>query len=223
MDIMQVMEERHSVRQYTDRKIEGETLAALKEEISLINQSSGLDFQLVTDEPGAFTGFMPRYGKFVNVRNYIGLIGPRNPELDEQIGYWGERVVLKAQELGLNTCWVGMSFSKRRTKFHITGGEKLVCVLALGYGQTQGIAHSNRPLDQVTELTSPGTEWFKNGIKAAMLAPTAVNQQHFKISVEADGKVKIVSTGGFFSKVDLGIVKYQFEAGAGKDFPGYAK
>ena len=49
-------------------------------------------------------------------------------------------------------------------------------VIALGYGKTQGVAHKSRPLDEV--IVSKGApEWFLRGAEAALLAPTAVNQQ----------------------------------------------
>lgn len=48
----------------------------------------------------------------------------------------------------------------------------------------------------------------------ALLAPTAINQQRFEISLQEDGGVIFGDKGGPFSKVDLGIVKYHFEVGA---------
>lgn len=47
-----------------------------------------------------------------------------------------------------------------------------------------------------------------------MLAPTAMNQQKFKFVLKGD-QVEAASTGGFYSKIDLGIVKYHFEAVSG--------
>ena len=35
--------------------------------------------------------------------------------------------------------------------------------------------------------------------------------------INEDESVEFVDKGGFFSKVDLGIVKYHFEIGAGKE------
>ena len=220
-NVMQIMEARHSVRQYTDKKIDGEVLGLLKAEIDQINRTTGVDFQLILDEPGAFSGFLPRYGKFQGVSNYVGLIAPKSPNCEEKVGFLGERLVLKAQQLGLNTCWVGLSYSRRKLKLRIPKNEKLYCVLALGYGSTQGIRHKSRKIDDLTDAAQPRPEWFLEGMKAAMLAPTTVNQQRFKVSLTDDGRVRIVSTGGFYSKMDLGIVKYQFEQGAGKDFPGF--
>ena len=97
------MKKRHSVRQYRKQKLEGEPLRALMEEVSLCNRESGLHIQLVTDEPEAFGGLLAGYGSFSGVENYFALFGPKGKELDARLGYYGERLVLKAQELGLNT------------------------------------------------------------------------------------------------------------------------
>ncbi len=214
MELMEAIKSRHAVRSYTDRKIEGDVLTALREEIEACNQEYGLHIQLVTDEPEAFGGFMARYGKFSNVRNYVALIGKKGAELDETLGYCGERIAIRAQQLGLNTCWVAMSFSRGKSKCTTAHGEKLVCVLSLGYGETQGVPHKSKELSAVCKTDCAMPDWFKAGMEAALLAPTAMNQQKFFFELSG-GKVLAKSTGGFYSKVDLGIVKYHFEVGAG--------
>ena len=216
MNLTEAMKERHSVRNYMDKKIPQEITSRLQNEIDTCNQESGLHIQLVTDEPKAFDNFMAHYGKFSGVQNYIALIGKKSSALDETIGYYGERIALFAQILGLNTCWVAMTFSKGTTKSNckMETGEKLVCVLALGYGQTQGVQHKSKAVEEVCKVTGAIPDWFRNGVNAALLAPTATNQQKFVFALE-NGKVSAKSTGGFYSKVDLGIVKYHFEVGAG--------
>lgn len=216
MDIWESMKTRHAVRSYTDRKIEGEILAGLRSEIEACNKESGLHIQLVTDEPDAFSGFMAHYGKFSGVRNYIALIGKKRPELDEKLGYYGERIVLKAQQLGLNTCWVALTFSKGKCGAKINRGEKLICVISLGYGETHGVPHKSKPMETLCKTDGNMPDWFRSGMEAALLAPTANNQQKFLITLSG-GKVKAEATGGFYSQVDLGIVKYHFEAGTGKE------
>ena len=201
MDINEAIRNRHSVRSYLDKPIPNDTINEIKSEISECNKESGLHIQLVSEEPEAFSGFMAHYGKFSGVKNYIALIGKKSPDLDEKLGYYGERIAIKAQQLGLNTCWVAMTFSKRKSKCVVDKGEKLVCVLSLGYGQTQGTAHKSKS--------------FKKGIECAMLAPTAMNQQKFLFSLNGN-KLSAKSTGGFYSKVDLGIVMYHFEVGSGR-------
>ena len=217
MTIQEAIRSRHAVRSYTDKKIPDEVLSALRAEINACNREGGLHIQLVADEPKAFDGMMAHYGKFTGVRNYIALIGRQSDDLDERVGYYGERVALLAQTLGLNTCWVAMTFSKRTTRKNceLAKNEKLVCVLALGYGTTQGEAHVSKPMDALCKADGPMPDWFRAGTEAAMLAPTAVNQQKVLVTFLGE-RAEIKNRGGFYSNVDLGIVKYHFEIGSGR-------
>lgn len=215
MELIEAIKQRHSVRRYTDKKIEADILAELQDEINVSNKESGLHIQLVTDEPKAFNSFMAHYGKFSGVTNYIALIGKKSDKLYELCGYYGERLVLKAQQLGLNTCWVAMSYKKILDAFKVDKGEKLTVVIALGYGKTQGVPHKTKTAEQVSNASAETPEWFRAGVEAALLAPTAINQQKFKFNY-SDGKVTAKAGLGFYSKVDLGIVKYHFEIGSGK-------
>lgn len=216
MDIQEAMEKRHSVRKYTDRAINAATVAALQEEMEECNKQGNLNIQLVTDEPDAFSGLMARYGRFSNVRNYIALIGKKSPGLEERVGYYGEHLVLKATQLGLDSCWVAASYSKGKCKCSIGPDEKLVCVISLGYGVDHGVPHRNRPMEELYQVDGAMPDWFMSGMKAAMLAPTATNQQKFRFTLN-DGKLNAQATGGFYRMVDLGIVKYHFEQGADSD------
>lgn len=216
MELMEAMKARHSVRSYTDKPIEADVLQALQAEIAVCNEKSGLHIQLVTNEPKAFDSFMAHYGKFSGVRNYIALVGRKSPELDETCGYYGERLALKAQQLGLNTCWVAMTYKKIPGVFEIKNGEKLTVVIALGYGQTQGITHKTKAAADVSNFSVTSPEWFRAGVEAALLAPTAMNQQKFTLQY-MDGKVTAKAGMGFYTKLDLGIIKYHFELGAGKE------
>lgn len=216
MNVMEAMKARHSVRQYKSQPISAETVSALQEEIDAYNRESGLNIQLVVNEPKAFDGFMAHYGKFCGVTNYLALIGQKGSGLDEACGYYGERLVLKAQELGLNTCWVAMTYSKIKTAFTVRQGEKLCAVISIGYGETQGIPHKSKSISEVSKVEGQMPDWFKNGIEAALLAPTAMNQQKFMFSLNR-GKVSVKAGRGFYTKLDLGIVKYHFAIGAGKD------
>lgn len=218
MEILEAMKARHSVRSYMDKRIPDEIVLQLQAEIDACNKEGGLHIQLVTGEPKAFDGMMAHYGKFSGVQNYIALIGKKSGDLEEKLGYYGERIALRAQMLELNTCWVALSFSKGITKksCEIRQGEKLVCVLSLGYGATQGIAHRSKPIEVLCQAETPMLDWFKAGMEAALLAPTAINQQKFMLTQQKD-VVQAKSTGGFYCQVDLGIVKYHFEVGAGTE------
>lgn len=215
MDLLQSMEERHAVRAYDDRKIEGQTLDALKRAIDDVNKESGLCFQLVTDEEKAFGGAAAHYGKFENVKNYIAVVGKKGADLSEKAGYYGEKLVLIAQTLGLNTCWVALTYSKVKNAYTVNKGEKLLVVIAIGYGKTQGTARKSKTPDMVSSSDVPAPDWFTAGVNAALLAPTALNQQKFFFTL-SDGKVTAKAGLGFYTKLDLGIAKYHFELASGK-------
>lgn len=216
MELIEAMKARHSVRIYENRKIEDAVKNRLNGFIEQCNQESGLHMQLVTDEPKAFGGMMAHYGKFSGVENYIAMIGKKNADLEEKCGYYGEKVVLYAQRLGLNTCWVAMTYSKVKGIYQVKDGEKLCLVIAVGYGKTEGIAHKSKPAESVMRVTGAVPDWFRRGIDAALLAPTAMNQQKFTFGLEND-TVTAKAGKGFYSKIDLGIAKYHFEVGAGSE------
>ncbi len=217
MTILEAISHRHSVRRYSDKKIEGETLDLLKNEIEECNRDGRLNIQLITEEPEAFSNKLAHYGKFTGVRNYIALVGKKCADLQEKIGYYGEKIVLKAQTLGLNTCWVALTYAKKKVKAKIQKDEQLVCVISIGYGETSGTPHKNKLIDSVCKFYGDMPIWFMDGVQAAMLSPSARNQQKFCFNLLPDNKVYAENKGGFCSKIDLGIAKYHFEIGAGKE------
>lgn len=214
MEMLEIMKQRHSVRQYLDKPVEQEKRDALNAMAAQINEETGLHIQIFYDEPKCYDSFMAHYGKFTGVANYIALVGKKSPKLDNMLGYYGEKLAIKAQEMGLNTCWTAMTHGK--SKADIGKGEKQGCIIALGYGENEGVEHTNKPLQKVCNYTEASPEWFLEGVKAALLAPTAMNQQKFFFELKPDGTVKASCGKGFYAKVDLGIVKYHFEAVTGK-------
>lgn len=213
-DIYEVIKSRHSVRSYTNKKIEGKTKDELEKIIEECNKEGNLDIKLVLNEPEAIN---PNYGTFKNVKNYIVLCGKIDKDLEKKCGYYGEKIVLKAQELGLNTCWIGLTYDKNKIPFKIPAEERLIIVISVGYGENNGVSHKTKTLDKVSKTTENLPDWYKKGIEYALLAPTAINQQKFKFKLIGENEVKATTSFGFFAKVDLGIAKYHFELGAGKE------
>lgn len=214
-DWMELIRARHSVRQYLEREIPQEVRTALDACAAELNRQGALRMQILYDEPGCFSSRMAHYGRFENCRNYIALVGRKAPDLEERCGYYGELLVLKAQELGLNTCWVALSHGK--SKADVAPGETEVILIALGYGRTQGSPHRSKRAEEVSNQTADSPTWFRHGVEAALLAPTAINQQNFRLRL--DGSRVEAKTGRFGPclKIDLGIVKCHFTLGAGSD------
>ena len=217
MDIKEAIRDRHSVRQYKDEPLSEEHIEAMQALIDECNEESGLRIQLITEDPACFKTFLAHYGKFGNVRNYLALVGPAAmPDLDEKAGYYGQKLVIAAQMMRLNTCWVAGTYCKGKCKADKAAGEKIVCVIAIGYGLTQGKKHKSKPLSRLCKVAEPDMPaWFRNGVKAAMMAPTAINLQRF--TIDLDGEDPVITPGkGSLVMIDLGIVKYNFEAVAGR-------
>lgn len=220
MEFFDMIKARHSVRSYKQTPIEQEKKDILEQMIRTFNEKAGLHIQIFYDEPACFDSRMAKYGKFSGVNNYICMIGPKSSSLEEKLGYYGEQLVLKAQQLGLNTCWVAMTHGK--SKAIINKGEKEVCIISLGYGETQGVSHKIKDISAVSNYEPGMPDWFLNGVNAALLAPTAMNQQKFHFELQDGNKVKATNGMGFYAKTDLGIVKFHFEQIAGKDHFSWA-
>jgi len=223
MTIHEAIEARHSVRAYKKQPLTEDIVKKLEAKIVELNNEGHLHMQLVLNEPKAFLGTIAKYGRFRNVCNYVVVAGKKADDLDERVGYYGEHLVLFAQMLGLNTCWVGLSYSKVPGTYELAEGEKIACYIAIGYGETQGSGHKVKSVGQVSNASDATPSWFRQGVEAALLAPTSVNQQKFSFEyVGTKGSRHLVRANRGFSifgytHMDLGIAKCHFELGAGKD------
>lgn len=223
MNLIEAIEARHSVRKYIDKPIPQEIIDTLQAKVEECNKLGNLHIQLVTNEPKAFKGKMA-YGTFSGVTNYFAMVGAKADDLAERIGYYGEQLVLLAQTLGLNTCWVGLTYNKVKEAYSVEDNEKLCCMIALGYGNEPGRTMKRKTVEQVSNASDITPSWFHDGVVAALLAPTAVNQQkfHFEyLGTQADNIHRVKAEKGFsligYTKIDLGIAKLHFEIGAGKE------
>ena len=131
MELIEAIKARHSVRKYFDKPIERAKVAQLRTEIDRVNEESGLNVQLVVNEPKAFSTGLWKYGQFSGVENYLVMAGPKDKETEEKIGYFGEELVLFAQTIGLNSCWVGLTYKKIPGTFTLRDGDIVHCVIAL--------------------------------------------------------------------------------------------
>ena len=221
---LDIIRARHSVRRYLDKPIEAEKIAEIQQLIDECNQESGLHIQLVINEPLAFSTGVFKYGRFSGVKNYLALVAPKKGEWKERVGYYGQKIVLLMQTMGLNTCWVALTYRNVKDAYELRDGEELKLVVSCGYGENAGTAHPQKK--SLSDLSKDARsqqgelpQWFQCGMEAAMLAPTALNQQKYLITLHDNNMVSAKARFDLFGNAgyDLGIVKCNFEIGAGKE------
>lgn len=210
-----MMEKRHTVRKYLDKPLDMDLIGLLNDRIERNNCVYNLTFKLITNNSDGLSS-LARLMSNNSVQNYIILAGKDNSDLDKKIGYCGADLILYAQSLGLNTWWCGGMFNGKKALKHLDNkAVRVNGVIAIGYGKTQGVPHKSKTADQVSHFKGDAPGWFKSGIKALLLAPSALNRQPYIVNGEGN-KVSLKVKSGTFSQVDLGIGKYFFELGAGK-------
>ena len=149
MTIKEAVKERHMVRQYTDKTIPADIVKLINARIAENNKKYNLHLTLVVDNSDGI-GTMAKLLLSKTVNNYIVLAGTDTPRLDEKLGYCGADLILYAQTLGLNTWWVGGMFNGRGALKNLSNKKVRVNgVIAVGYGQTQGIPHKSKTAAEI--------------------------------------------------------------------------
>ncbi len=216
MTLKEAIDHRHSVRKYLDVQIEDDKVQKLNEIIDELNKTLDLHIQLVlNDRDVSIKNGKPKYGAFENAVNYFVLAGKKCKNLNEKLGYAGECLALNCTTMGLGTCFVGLSYTNNKDKYVLEKDEALDLVMYVGYSNGSEHARKSKSYQDVAKGENPPA-WFIDGVEAALKAPTALNQQKFTFEY-IDGRVKAKYGLGVFTKTDLGIAKYNFEIGSGKD------
>lgn len=215
MDLREAMKTRHMVRKYTDKPIPTDIAQKLNERVAENNEKYGVAVELRTNDTSAFNALI----KMIlakGVQNFFVLGGKDTPELGENLGKCSADLMLYAQTLGLNTWWVGGTFNRGKLN-ESANGNKVIGVVAVGYGATQGVPHKTKAYEDVAVYEGDAPEWFKEGVEAALLAPTALNKQDFTVKGVGNKVTITANKESIFSGADIGLVKYHFELGAGAD------
>ncbi|MCQ2499482.1 MAG: nitroreductase [Lachnospiraceae bacterium] len=216
LSIEEAVKARHSVRVYQKKSIPEDVIKQLNEFIEECNREGNLHFQFLEDAGNTFNRLLNKAMGLGSAPSVIACIGEDDPTLDSRIGYYGEKIVIFAQQLGLNTCWAG-TYNKKNVKAAIADNERLAIVIAIGYGENQGRVRKSKSVAQVIQGEEKDMpDWFIKGVETALLAPTAINQQKFMFVLKDGEKVEIIDKGGVLSQIDCGIVKYHFEVGSGR-------
>lgn len=209
---------RHSVREYDGKPLSRAELDALGAVVEECARESGLDIQLVGDNPEVFN-VIARFGLIRGCRTHVAFVvddaKAGDVAADEAIGYWGQKIVLAAQDMGLNSCWCALC-SRKKSRAVVAPGKKIRLIIAVGHGKTQGFSRKTKSVEALSSVEcAKAPAWFAAAMEAAQLAPTAMNNQNFKITLLSDGKtVRIDAPQSGLNVIDEGIVRCNFEIAA---------
>lgn len=227
------LRERHSVRSFTTEPIHEDHLKALNSEITMINtHEAGMHFRLVTEDSDPFSGFTSSYGFFKNARNYLACVVDTDfPDYMERAGYLAQQFVMKAQSLGLSTCYVGGTYNAGKVNVQMRAGWKLLFIVLTGYKSeapasfvaklASSIIHrKKRTIESFFEgdfQTAVGEiPYLRTMLEALACAPSSLNKQPVKVRLEERDGVKTVCAGVDASNpknlIDLGIAKFNMAA-----------
>ena len=107
MDETDAIRQRHSVRQYKPDRIEDDKVALIKAKLHELNAEGNLHLQFIEDADKTYNKLFNKVAGLGSAPSVIACVGKDTPGLDQRVGYYGEKLVLYAQTLGLNTCWTG--------------------------------------------------------------------------------------------------------------------
>ena len=230
MDVMQAIETRFSCRAFEAKALSDDVFAELEREVAAVNDESGLHFQLYGPRENGSAIDMSRKMFASNPPAYFAFVAQEGAEVEEKLGYYGERLVLKAVQLGLGTCWVASTYDRASTRVDLAPGEKLHDVVPLGYAppkqplmqrtirnRIRARSKANRDLYRGPYPLELAPEWIQAAIQSVQLAPSAVNEQPVLFTQdEPDAPVKAAFSHKRLPLVhtDMGIAKLHFQLAA---------
>ncbi len=232
MTPIELLRKRRSVRSFTEQSLPKEIINKLRAEITMTNtHQQGFRFQLITDDPNPMRGVAKSYGTFLNPRNYLAaVVDTATTHVMERAGYFAEKFVMRAVELGLGTCFVGSTFDRNEVNAQMRAGEKILFIVVVGYPAEKekfgarimsGLCHFRQrkpeslfiPQSELSEAEEK-IECLHLGLEGIACAPSALNRQPVRVFLqEYDGAIlpcAKVDKGSEQNLIDLGIAKFNF-------------
>lgn len=229
------LENRHSVRSFEPREIDGKTANTLRAEITMTNtHEAGMHFSLVFNDGRPMKGYSQSYGIFRNVENYlVATVDTSFPDVREKAGYYAQRFVMKAQSLGLGSCYVGATYNPKEIDVPLRAGWQILFIVVFGYplGKERMLANAMMRLihrhhkdgrdmfigdDAAYEHAVSVWPWLPEALQAAACAPSSYNKQPVRFSIVDDGATSTITASVDKSNpknlTDLGIAKFNFGA-----------
>ena len=245
--ITEIIKKRRSWRTYNGKPVENEKKEQILNFISTLDKppfGSEARFQMVDLDLKGTGKVSGTYGVIKGAETFIASIVKKSPMDMEDVGFLFEKIILFATAMGLDTCWMGASFSRSlfSEKMELKPEETIPVVGPIGYragkrSLTDTVFHmsagskNRKPwsdlfFDNTFNLPIEKKDAGKLEVLFEMvrLAPSAVNKQPWRLIL--DGKKAhffLKRTMGFESmfkmdlqRIDMGIAMCHFELAANK-------
>lgn len=186
MNLYEAIGSRHSVRKYADREVperlRGQILAYC-EKTSRLNDRIRTELEILdnTKKKVELKGLWK-----VDAPYYLAFYSEPEAGYERNAGYMMEQLILYMTVKGLGTCYLGGVRLKPQPK----NGKRLVMIVAFGWPEGKLYRESplakRLPLNELCIFKEEAGEQIKTVLKAARLAPSALNAQPWRFIVYAD-------------------------------------
>lgn len=232
--IIRAIKDRHSVRTFVKRPIADDIISSLQKFISDNTDTPfGGEYAIrlasVTLDGDSFKP--STYGVIRNATTYLLLGYGDTPDDALSAGYAGEKIVLEAKALGIDTCWIAATFrdSTFESVARFDRSTPLKIVIAMGYAAsrrslldslTHTIARSSsrKPFDILFTDTSTGcapeqSSAYYEPLQLLRRAPSAMNSQNWRAML-SDGRADFYTIAtDMTAYVNMGIALSHFAIG----------
>ncbi|MBU1965208.1 MAG: nitroreductase family protein [Proteobacteria bacterium] len=206
MTIIEAIKIRKSCRTYSNRAIEQDTLAELRQFLTSNTKTpfeSNVRFHLIDFnemEIGELKN-LTTYGVIKGARQFIVGAVEKQPKAMEDYGYCMERNILKATSMGLGACWLGGTFKRSgfAGKINLGENELLPVISPVGYSSDKrsivdrmfrfvAASDKRKPWNELfylhdieTPLDKGNSDSFDSPLECVRIAPSASNKQPWRI------------------------------------------
>ena len=234
MKIVENIQKRRSIRSYTGEPLCKEHIAQIKQYISQLQAPFGIKarIELISMHSSEKPIKLGTYGWIKGACDYLALIYEDAPFAETAASCIFEQAILFCTDLGLGTCWLGGSFSRRDFKKQIIlkPNEKLRIVSPVGYASDKNHFvekyivnadknHASRKAfgelffdkDFDNPLTETNAGVFSTPLEMVRLAPSANNKQEWRVLLEDNTLHFYKKPYPMFDSIDMGIALCHFE------------
>jgi len=181
---------RQSCRKYSLEKLSDQLIRDIKKELVNIETifDTDLSILLVTkyDIYSMLEGYIGNIGK-IDAPYYLILSNENTEKGHLDVGYGGEQALLYLNSLGLGTCWIGTNFSDDQIKKHFNISKDVLALISFGMPseslEREPTEAKRKDINEIL-IYKEIKEEFSPIIEAIRLAPSAVNNQPWRVLVK---------------------------------------